>query len=62
MTRLMKLKMSSKIILTLMTACLAAFVFFSSAAADDQGYLTLTIITFGSMLSLLFYFIFNEIG
>ena len=58
----MELKTSSKIILALMVAFLIAFVYFASAAADDRAYLSWTIITFGSMLSLLFGFIFNEIG
>lgn len=57
----MHFKTSSKIILAFMTAFLAAFVYFASATADGANYLALTLITFGSMLSLLFGFIFNEI-
>lgn len=58
----MKLKISSIILLTLMVSFLIAFVFLASAAADERGYLTLSIGSFGIMLSFLFGFIFNEIG
>ncbi|MGB3849555.1 MAG: hypothetical protein WA958_06270 [Tunicatimonas sp.] len=58
----MKLKTSSIILLGLMVAFLVAFVFLASAAADERGYLTLSITSFGIMLSFLFGFIFNEVG
>ena len=58
----MEFKTSSKIILAFMVAFLAAFIYFASATANGEGFLTLTLITFGSMLSCLFWFIFNEIG
>ncbi len=58
----MKLKISSAILLSLMVSFLIAFVFLASAAADEPGYLTLSIGSFGIMLSFLFGFIFNEIG
>lgn len=58
----MKLKISSIILLTLMVSFLIAFAFLASAAADERGYLTLSIGSFGIMLSFLFGFIFNEIG
>ena len=58
----MKFKTSSKILLTIMTLSLVAFIFLASAAADDPDYLSFALISFGTMLSFLFGFIFNEIG
>ena len=58
----MELKTSSKIILALMVAFLAGFVYFATVTAAGAGYLTMTLVTFGIMLTLLFLFIFNEIG
>ena len=57
----MKFKTSSTILLTLMVSFLVAFIFLASAAADERGYLALSLGAFGIMLSLLFGFIFNEI-
>lgn len=57
----MNFKTSSKILLALMVSFLIAFIFLASAAADERAYLTLTIVAFGAMLSLLFGFVFNEI-
>ena len=58
---LMNFKTSSKILLALMVSFLVAFIFLASAAADERGYLALSLGAFGIMLSLLFGFIFNEI-